>query len=172
MKTLIFAGSTRNDSVNRKLAQEIHSAITGSTLLELRDYPMPLYDGDLEARAGLPEPVRRFKQMLRDHDTVVIASPEYNGFFPAHLKNVIDWATRPELGESHSVAFRGKHVILVSASPGPGGGRRGLVQLTEQLETIGAKVLKTFAIPKALSADLRLTAAEVAEALAAEEQAA
>lgn len=172
MKTLIFAGSTRNDSVNRKLAQEIHSELPDSTLLELRDYPMPLYDGDLEARVGLPEAVRQFRQVLREHDTVVIASPEYNGFFPALLKNVIDWATRPEPGESHSIAFRGKHVILLSASPGPGGGRRGLVQLTEQLETIGAKVLKTFAIPKALSADLRLTAAEVADVLATERRAA
>src|SRR5436305_10107125 len=131
MKTLIFAGSTRNDSLNRKLAQEIHSALPSSTLLELRDYPMPLYDGDLEVRAGLPEAVRHFRHLLREHETLVIASPEYNGFFPAMLKNVIDWATRPEAGESHSAAFRGKDVILVSASPGPGGGRRGLVQLTE-----------------------------------------
>ena len=172
MKTLIFAGSTRNDSLHRRLAGEIHSALPGSTLLELRDYPMPLYDGDLEARTGLPEAVRHFKQLLREHDTLVIASPEYNGFFPAIVKNVIDWATRPEPGESHSVAFRGKDVILVSASPGPSGGRRALVQLTEQLEAIGAKVVKTIAVPKALSADFRVTASEVSAALTPSEQAA
>src|SRR5580765_5713363 len=117
MKTLIFAGSTRSDSLHRKLAREIGLNIPGSTLIELRDLPMPLYDGDLEAAEGVPAGARKFKKLLRDHETLVIASPEYNGFFPALVKNVIDWATRPEPGESHSIAFGGKKVVLVSASP-------------------------------------------------------
>jgi NAD(P)H-dependent FMN reductase len=134
-----------------------------STLIELRDLPMPLYDGDLEASEGIPEGARRFKRLLAEHDILVIASPEYNGFFPALVKNAIDWATRPEPGESHSQAFRGKKIVLLSASPGPGGGRRGLVQLREQMETVGARVVGEVAVPKALSADFSEVARRVAE---------
>jgi len=163
MKTLVFAGSTRSDSLHRKLAREIAGRVPESTLIELRDLPMPLYDGDLEAAEGVPASARTFKKLLREHETLIIASPEYNGFFPALVKNVIDWATRPEPGESHSLAFCGKRVVLVSASPGPGGGRRGLVQLREQLEAIGASVIGEVSVPKALHADFAAVAREVAQ---------
>lgn len=165
MNTLVFAGSTRGDSIHRRLAKSIAGGLDGSTLIELRDFPMPLYDGDLEAADGLPANARRFKELLRKHETLVVVSPEYNGFFPAIVKNAIDWATRPEPGESHSAAFRGKNVVLVSASPGPGGGRRGLVQLREQFEVLGANVVSETSIPKALAADLDGIASGIAAGL-------
>jgi NAD(P)H-dependent FMN reductase len=144
-RILVFAGSTRADSLNRKLAREAAAALRNAgaqvTHLELSDYPVPLYDGDREEAGGLPENVRRFKQLLREHHAVMIASPEYNGSFPALVKNLIDWATRPEPGENHSGAFKDKPVALLSASPGPGGGRRGLRHLRELLEMIGARVV-------------------------------
>lgn len=83
----------------------------------------------------------------------VIASPEYNGSFPALIKNVIDWISRPEPGEAPGAVFRGKTAALLSTSPGPGGGRRGLRHLRELLEMVGVKVTaEQVTIPKAFQA--------------------
>jgi chromate reductase len=153
-RVLVFAGSTRADSFNRKLARATAEALERTevevTLADLRDYPMPLYDGDLEVAEGLPPRAKAFKELLRAHDAFVIASPEYNGSFPALVKNVIDWASRPEPGEKSLEVFRGKTAALVSTSPGPGGGVRGLRHLRELLEMIGVTVLATqVTIPRA-----------------------
>ncbi len=144
-KILVFAGSNRTGSFNRKLAalaaDELRSAGMNVTLADLRDYPMPLYDGDAEAAQGVPENARRFKEQVRDHDALVVASPEYNGSFSALVKNTIDWVSRPAPGEPPLAVFRGKPAALLSASPGPGGGKRGLRHLRELLEMIGMKVV-------------------------------
>jgi NAD(P)H-dependent FMN reductase len=144
-KILVFAGSVRSDSWNRKVAMAARNALAAAgadvTLADLRDYPMPMYDGDVEAEQGLPSPAKAFKELVRRHDVLVIASPEYNGSFPALLKNAIDWASRPEPGEPHLAVFRGKTAALLSASPGQGGGKRGLRHLRELLEMIGMNVV-------------------------------
>ena len=144
-RVLVFAGSARADSLNRKLAQAAAGALEAAglrvTFADLRDYSMPLYDGDLEEAQGLPEKAKAFKELVRDHDAFVIASPEHNGSFTALLKNVIDWASRPEPGEPHLAVFRGKTAALLSVSPGRGGGRRGLRHLRELLEMIGVTVI-------------------------------
>lgn len=157
MKVLVFAGSTRADSLNKKLAraaaEELRNAGLDITLADLSDYPMPLYDGDVEAAQGLPPNAKRFKELLRAHDAVAIASPEYNGSFPALLKNAIDWVSRPEPGEPRLAAFAGKKALLLSASPGPGGGRRAMRHLRELLEMIGVSVIAAHAaIAKAAAA--------------------
>src|SRR5438270_7211457 len=137
-KILSFAGSTRQDSLHRRLALEAAHALQAAgaevTFADLRDYQMPLYDGDLESAQGLPAAAKAFKELLRQHDGLVIASPEYNGSFTALLKNAIDWSSRPEAGEPPLAAFRGKQAAILSASPGPGGGSRGLRHLRELLE--------------------------------------
>ena len=145
MKTLVFAASNRSDSLNRKLArsaaEELRRAGGEVTVAELTDFPMPLYDGDLEVEAGLPERAQAFKQLLREHDSLVIASPEYNGSFPALLKNTVDWASRPAPGERPGEAFRNKTAALLSTSPGGGGGRRGLRHLRELMQNLGVAVI-------------------------------
>ncbi len=156
-RVLVFAGSRRADSFNRKLARAAAAALQRrgleTTLADLRDYPMPIYDGDLEAADGLPPNAKAFKELLRSHDVFVIASPEHNGSFPALVKNVIDWASRPEPGEKHLEAFRGKTAALLSASPGPGGGQRGLRHLRELLQMIGVTVLGSqVTVPRAIDA--------------------
>ena len=103
------------------------------TLADLRDYPMPMYDGDLEM-AGMPAEARSFRELLRAHDAFVIASPEYNGSFSGLLKNTIDWTSRGLGGERPGAVFNGKRAALLSASPGGGGGQRGLRQTRELLE--------------------------------------
>ena len=144
-KTLIFAGSIRNGSLHRRLAMEaaarLQAAGADATFADLRDYPMPLYNGDLEAGEGLPPAAKAFKELVRRHDAIVIASPEYNGSFTALLKNTIDWISRPEAGEPPLAVFRGKLAAIMSVSPGPGGGGRGLRHLRELLEMIGVTVI-------------------------------
>lgn len=128
-KILAFAGSLRTESWNKKLvlqaAQSARSAGADVTLLDLRDLPMPIYDGDIEAQQGLPANARAFKQLLRDHHGVLVSSPEYNSQMPAVLKNAIDWATRQEPGDTPLIAFKGKIAGVMSASPGVLAGLRG-----------------------------------------------
>jgi chromate reductase, NAD(P)H dehydrogenase (quinone) len=144
-RILVLAGSTRRDSVHRKLAPQVVSALEQQGLnaefADLRDYPMPLYDGDLETEEGLPSAAKALKERARLADGIVIASPEYNGSYPALLKNAIDWISRPEQGERHLEVFRGKTAAILSASPGPGGGQRGLKQLRELLEMMSVTVI-------------------------------
>ena len=122
-KILAFAGSTRTESFNKKL---IKIAVGGArkagaevTLVDLADFPLPLYDGDLEAKEGLPKLAKDFKKLMLEHDGLLISSPEYNSSISGVLKNTIDWVSRPEKGETVDLpAFRGKIVGLMSASPG------------------------------------------------------
>lgn len=144
-KLLAFAGSTRLNSFNKKLvriaADGAREAGAEVTILDLKDYPLPLFDEDLEASAGLPANVRTLKQVFIQHDGFVVASPEYNSSITAVLKNTIDWVSRPMPGESPMAAFRGKVASLISASPGALGGLRGLVHLRSILGNIGVIVL-------------------------------
>ena len=144
-KILALAGSARLDSVHRKLARQTVEALRGAgmaaTLADLHDFPMPIYDGDLEAGEGIPPAAKALKELARRHDGFAIASPEYNGRFPALLKNALDWISRPEPGERPLEVFRGKVAAILSASPGPGGGRRGLRHLRELVEMMSASVI-------------------------------
>jgi chromate reductase, NAD(P)H dehydrogenase (quinone) len=144
-KILVLAGSARQDSVHRKVARQVVEALRDAgveaTLADLREFPMPIYDGDLEAGEGLPPAARALKELARGSDGFAIASPEYNGSFPALLKNALDWISRPEPGERPLEVFRGKVAAILSASPGPGGGRRGLRHLRELLEMMSVSVI-------------------------------
>jgi NAD(P)H-dependent FMN reductase len=144
-KILVLTGSARLDSVNRKLARQAVEALrhagVEATLADLRDFPMPIWDGDLESGEGLPPAAKALKDLARAHDGFAIASPEYNGSFPALLKNALDWISRPEPGESSLEVFRGKVAAILSASPGPGAGKRGLRHLRELLEMMSVSVI-------------------------------
>jgi len=151
-RILAFAGSTREDSFNKKLIR-LAAAAAQATLIDLRDFPMPLYDGDLEAKEGLPSHAKRFKGLLLSHDGLLIASPEYNSSISGVLKNAIDWASRAEPGEAPLAAFAGKVAALMSASTGALGGLRGLVHLRAMLGNIRVLVLPDqVTIPKAAEA--------------------
>jgi NAD(P)H-dependent FMN reductase len=145
-KILAFAGSTRSDSFNKKLArlgtEAIRSAGAEATFVDLRDLPMPVFDQDLEASEGLPPNARAFKELLLSHDGLLISSPEYNSSITAVLKNAIDWASRPSAPNEPGLAcFTGKVAALMSASPGALGGLRGLVHLRSILGNIQVLVL-------------------------------
>jgi chromate reductase, NAD(P)H dehydrogenase (quinone) len=144
-KILAFAGSTRTESFNKKL---VRIAVEGAraagaevTLVDLRDYPLPLYDGDLEAAQGLPEKARDLKALFLAHNGLLLSCPEYNSSITAVLKNTIDWVSRPVPNEPPLAGFTGKIATLMSASPGALGGLRGLVHVRAILGNIGVIVL-------------------------------
>lgn len=147
IKIVAFAGSLRSGSHNKKLiriaAAGARAAGAQVTELDLRDVPMPLYDGDIEREHGLPPNAKVFKRLLVEHHGMLISSPEYNSAFPAVLKNAIDWASRLEPNEPALAAFKGKVAGLMAASPGHLGGVRGLAILRSILSNIGVIVIPT-----------------------------
>lgn len=156
-KVLAFPGSTRDDSANKKLvveAAKIARQIQANvTVIDLKEYPIPFYDEDLEIREGMPTKAKQFRQLMIQSDVILIASPEYNGSLSAVLKNAIDWASRGESGGSSREAFKGKTFVIMSASPGAGGGARGLVHLRTIIENIGGTVLsQQVVVPDAYNA--------------------
>ena len=107
----------------------------------MAEYPLPLYDGDLESRDGLPTNAAKLKRLFLDHDGLMIASPEYNSSITPLLKNTIDWVSRPADGEGPLAAYKNKVAVLMAASPGGLGGLRGLVHVRAILQNIGVIVL-------------------------------
>jgi len=145
-KILAFAGSTRVESFNKKLVK-IAAAGAGKagaevTLIDLRDFALPLYDGDLEERDGLPENAKKLKVLFLAHDGLLLSAPEYNSGITAVLKNTLDWVSRSESDEEKPLAcYAGKVAGLMSASPGALGGLRGLFQVRAILGNIKVLVL-------------------------------
>jgi NAD(P)H-dependent FMN reductase len=141
-RILAFAGSTRQDSANKKLARAAGQAAAAAqasvTCIDLRDYPLPLFDADLEAE-GIPPALLRLRALFEQHHALIVASPEYNGFFPPVLKNALDWLSRPALGQGRHAVFVGRPVLLLSAVAGRSGGQGGLAQLRQQFLHLNAR---------------------------------
>jgi len=153
-KILAFAGSTRTNSFNKKLvkiaAAGAKEAGADVTIIDLRDFQMPLYDEDLERQEGLPSNTRKLKELMASHGGFLIASPEYNSSISGVLKNTIDWTSRQSNEESPMSCFKDKVAGLMSASPGGLGGLRGLVHVRAILENMGVLVIpEQIAISKA-----------------------
>jgi chromate reductase len=144
-KILAFSGSARKNSYNQQLvriaAQGAEQAGAEVSIINLADFPMPIFNQDDEAAHGLPETALAFKKLLIEHDGFLIASPEYNSAFSPLLKNAIDWASRRVGDEAPLLAYRGKVAGIMAASPGALGGLRGLVFLRLLLSNIGVTVL-------------------------------
>lgn len=156
-KILIFAGSTRTGSFNKMLAklgaEAVKTAGGEATLIDLRDFPMPLYDGDLEEKDGLPTNAEKLREIFIAHQGLLLSCPEYNSSISGVLKNTIDWMSRPnpkKPNEKPLICFSGKIVSLLSASPGALGGLRGLVTVRSILGNIQCVVLpEQLAVSKA-----------------------
>ena len=144
-RILALAGSTRSESFNKKLVSHASALATEAgadvSLIDLREFDMPLYDGDLEESTGLPENANRLYDLFKSHDALLLSSPEYNGSISAVLKNAIDWVSRPREGDVALAAFSGKIAGLMAASPGGLGGLRGLAHVRAVLSTLGMLVL-------------------------------
>lgn len=171
MKILAFAASLRAGSLNRKLvalaAELARREGADVDLAEFREFDMPIYDGDADAAQGLPPGALELKRRVESADALLIASPEYNYSISGALKNAIDWVSR-----ARPVPWRGRSVYLLSASPSPMGGTRGLWQTRIPLEGCGALVFPDmFALShanEAFDAAGRLKEARQADRLAKE----
>ena len=156
VRLLCFAGSTRKGSYNKKLARLAQQIATANGIeavfVDLKDYPMPLYDGDLEAAEGPPQKAREFKALMGEYQGIFIASPEYNSSITPLLKNTLDWVTRVRAeGENGLEIYRSRVFAISGASPGYYGGMRSLLHLRQILEVgIGAPVIpRQLALPRA-----------------------
>jgi len=152
-RILCFAGSARRGSLNRKLAavgaEAVRQAGGEVTLIELADFPLPIYLGDIEAESGIPAGAHELAAIVRAHAGILIASPENNTSVSALLKNTIDWLSRIK----DAPPFTGKVAGLLAASPGAFGGVRGLYHLRAILNSLGVDVLSMqFVLPRANTA--------------------
>lgn len=176
-KILAFAGSTRQGSYNRAI---LDHAVVGAraggsevTLIDLRDYSLPLYNGDLEISHGIPDSAARLKELFKSHDGLLLACPEYNSSITPLLKNTLDWVSRPHGQESGLVPYQGKFAMLIAASAGNLGGLRGLRHVREILTALGVMVLPAQlavsqadqVLPDNMKTRLHDTGAELAQAL-------
>lgn len=145
IKVVAISGSLRKDSYNHKLlniaAGGAKTAGAEVTIVHLKDYPMPLFDEEIETKEGPPESAVKLKKLFIEADALLISSPEYNSSITAALKNAIDWISRSTKGEKPLSAFDGKVAALMSASPGGLGGLRGLVHLRSILGNLKVIVL-------------------------------
>lgn len=140
LRILAFAGSARRESLNRKLlavaVQDAREAGAEVTLVDLNDFSLPLYHGDLEDEQGMPPDATRLVDLISSHPALLIASPEYNSFFTPLLKNTIDWCTRADENP-----FAGRVAAVISASPGVYGGVRSAQHLRHLLLHLGCHLV-------------------------------
>lgn len=139
MKILFFAGSLRKDSSNKKFVREAMRLAANANMemeyIDLKEYPMPPYDGDIETGSGIPASTQALGKKISEADALIIATPEYNGSIPGILKNVLDWLSREK-----PVSLAGKHLLLLAASPGALGGVRSLWHTRVPFEVLGVHV--------------------------------
>lgn len=146
IKILAFDGSGRKDSINRNVLNHVIEQVKADgnaqiTQINLHDYDLPLYNGDLESEHGIPDKVKELKELFQSHDAFLIATPEYNGSFSPLLKNALDWVSRPVEGSPYLIEFSGKTAGLITAAAGKLGGMRGIYQLNTVLFGVGVTVL-------------------------------
>jgi NAD(P)H-dependent FMN reductase len=146
LKILVIPGSLRTGSHNAKLAMaaayEFAQAGVEVTRISLGDFPLPIYDGDLQARSGVPKNAVNLKRLIGAHHGVLIVTPEYNSSVPALVKNTIDWITRvQDPHESRGQVFREKPFAIAAASEGRLGGTRVLAALRLILSACHATVV-------------------------------
>lgn len=136
---LIFGASLREGSLNRRLASLAAKVVeeAGGTVVRatMADFDCPSYNGDVETHEAIPAGADRLRSQLISTDGVIISSPEYNASMPGTLKNVIDWVSRYK-----PQPLKGRHALLMSASPSMAGGNRGVWALRIPLEHLGARV--------------------------------
>ena len=146
LKILVIPGSLRTGSLNAKLAATIAAELAQAgadvTRISLGDFPMPIYDGDLQAKSGVPKTAHNLKRMMASHHGVLIVTPEYNASIPSLLKNAIDWVSRiQDPHEARGQVFRDRAFAIAAASGGRLGGARALMALRLILTACQAHVI-------------------------------
>ena len=150
-KILAFSGSNRKNSWNRKVlevaAAGARDAGATVTIVNLRDFPMPIYDADWHAENGVPASMRELRKLMMSANGLLVASPEYNASITPLLKNTIDWLSQEVNGESGGAPFEGKVGGLMGASNGAFGTIRALPHVSYILSNLGVFMLPVVAVP-------------------------
>jgi chromate reductase, NAD(P)H dehydrogenase (quinone) len=146
LKILVIPGSLRSGSHNARLAaaaaHELALAGAEVTRISLADFPLPIYDGDLQTKSGVPKNAINLKRMMSAHHGVLIVTPEYNSSVPALVKNTIDWVTRvQDAHETRGQVFRERAFAIAAASENRLGGTRSLAALRLILSACHAVVI-------------------------------
>ena len=146
LKILVIPGSLRSGSLNARLAAvaalELAQMGADVTSVSLSDFPLPIYDGDLQAKSGVPKHAVNLKRMIGAHHGVLIVTPEYNSSVPALVKNTIDWVSRvQDPHEARGEVFSGRVFAIAAASGGRLGGTRALAALRLILSACHATVI-------------------------------
>lgn len=157
VKILAMSGSSREGSLSRKFLSVAIRAVERNggdvTEIDLRSFDLPIYDGDLESRHGLPGGAVRLREIFKSHGVLLLGVTEYNGGVSPLLKNAIDWASRPHSDEPNLSAIRGKLVAMVSCSAGMLGGSRAQAHLRQSFQVMGCVLIpETATLPFAESA--------------------
>ncbi|MCW5771655.1 MAG: NAD(P)H-dependent oxidoreductase [Rhodospirillaceae bacterium] len=151
-KILAFSGSSRKGSLNKKLlaiaVREARALGAEVTEIDLRDFNLPIYDGDIEGQ-GLPEGAVKLQEIFKQHNALLICTPEYNGGVAPLLKNSIDWVSRPHAGAPAVAAIMGKTVSILSAAIGILGGSRQQAHLR-----VSFQVMRTVLVPETVNIPL------------------
>jgi NAD(P)H-dependent FMN reductase len=146
LKILIIPGSLRTGSHNARLAAQAAYEFTQGgvdvTPLSLSDFPLPIYDGDLQAKSGVPKNAANLKRMMASHHGILLVTPEYNASVPPLVKNTIDWLSRvQDPNEARGQVFRGRPFAIAAASESRLGGTRALAALRLVLSALQATVI-------------------------------
>ena len=146
LKILVIPGSLRTGSLNARLAataaHELGQAGADVTRISLSDFPLPIFDGDLQGKSGVPKHAVNLKRMMSAHHGVLVVTPEYNSSVPPLVKNAIDWVSRvQDPQESRGQVFRDRPFAIAAASEGRLGGTRALAALRLILSACHATVI-------------------------------
>jgi chromate reductase len=146
LKILVIPGSLRAGSLNARLAAtaayELAQAGAEVTRISLADFPLPIYDGDLQAKSGVPKTAINLKRMIGVHHGVLIVTPEYNSSVPPLVKNTLDWVSRvQDVQETRGQVFRERAFAIAAASESRLGGTRSLAALRLILTACHATVI-------------------------------
>lgn len=141
-KILAFSGSNSSTSINQRLIQATAQLNEAIDVIDLRDYDAPIFSQDIEKATGIPANIQKLYDLIQGYDSVIMASPEHNGFPSAFFKNILDWLSRTD-GQKF---LQDKNVLLLSTSPGGNGGASGLSKLNSVLPYWGATVVGTYSL--------------------------
>jgi len=156
MKVLIVSGSPRGNSITHRVALHLQQQLLERTsheaeILDLREVEMPQLQSIFTSVETTPEPFREAAGKMFAADAFLLVTPEYNGSYPAALKNLLD-----HFPKQHRKVF-----AIATASPGGLGGVRAALQLQELIYAlfgIGSPyMLVTPFVDKKFDADGHLT---------------
>ena len=143
-KILAFAGSTSTKSINKQLVTYAASLVEHSStqVVDLNEYPLPIYSTDLEEKEGIPENARKFKELLDQNDGYMLSLAEHNGSYASAFKNLYDWVSRIE-----GKVWGDKPLMLLSTSPGARGGQSVMEAALSRFPFMGAEIAGHFSLP-------------------------